>query len=85
MTTQAKELTTQALALKPEERIELAEILLTSMDGFASPEIEAAWREEIERRVRDFEEGRDKGVPAAEVFANARALLDEIHKAPRTR
>ena len=85
MTTQAKELTRQALALKPEERIELAETLLTSVDGFASPEIEAAWREEIERRVKDFEEGRDKGVPAAEVFAKARALLDEIHKAPHAR
>ena len=85
MTTQAKELTKQALTLTPEERIELAETLMTSVDGFASPEIEAAWREEIDRRVRDFDEGRDKGVPSAEVFAKARALLDEIHKAPHPR
>jgi putative addiction module component (TIGR02574 family) len=85
MTTQARELTKQALALKPEERIELAETLLTSVDGFASPEIEAAWREEIERRVNDFEEGRTQGVPAEQVFAKVRALLDEIHKVPPAR
>ncbi len=85
MTTSAKELIKQALALSPEERVELADTLLASVDDFASPEIEAAWREEIERRMKDFEEGRIKGIPSEEVFAKARALLDEIHKAPRSR
>ena len=85
MTTQAKVLTKQALALKPEERVELAETLLASVEGFASPEIEAAWREEIERRIKDFEEGREQGIPSEVVFAKARALLDEIHKAPHHR
>ncbi len=80
MTTQAKELTKQALALKPEERIELAETLLTSVDGFASPEIEAAWQEEIERRVKEIEMGQAKLIPAEEVHRKARAV---VHAATR--
>jgi putative addiction module component (TIGR02574 family) len=78
MTTPAKELMKQALALPPGERIELAEVLLSSVDGFASPEIEAAWREEIERRVKDFEEGRTKSVPAEEVHRKALAVVQEV-------
>lgn len=86
MTRQAQELTKQAMALPPEERIALAEALLTSVDGFfATPELEAEWQEEIERRVKDFEEGRTKAIPAEEVYAKVRALLDEIHKVPPAR
>ena len=85
MTTQAKALTKQALALKPKERIELAERLLTSVDGVTSPEIEAAGMKEAERRIKNFEEGREQGIPSEVVFAKARALLDEIHKAPHHR
>ena len=86
MTRQAEELTKQAMALQPEERIALAEALLTSVDGFfATPELEAEWGQEIARRVKDFEEGRTQGVPSSEVFAKVRALLDEIHKVPPAR
>lgn len=85
MTTVAKQLMAQALALKPAEWVELAETLLASLEDFASPEIDAAWREEVRRRLKDFEEGRDKGIPSEEVFAKARALLDEIHKVPHAR
>jgi putative addiction module component (TIGR02574 family) len=75
MTTQAKELTKQALSLTPEERIELAETLLTSVDGFASPEIEATWREEVARRVDEIEKGQAKLIPAEEVHRKARAVV----------
>lgn len=80
MTTQAKALTKQALALKPEERIELAETLLTSVDGFASPEIEAAWMEEVERRVKEIETGQAKLIPAEEVHRKARAVVHEARR-----
>ena len=80
MTTQAKELTRQALALKPEERIELAETLLTSVDGFASPEIEAVWMEEIAKRMEEVEKGQAKLIPAEEVHRKARAMVHEIHR-----
>ena len=77
VTTQAKALTKQALALKPEERIALAETLLTSVDGFASPEIEMAWMEEVERRVKEIETGQAKLIPAEEVHRKARAVVHE--------
>ena len=80
VTTQAKALTKQALALKPEERIALAKTLLTSVDGFTSPEIEAVWREEIERRVKEIETGQAKLIPAEEVHRKARA---SVHEAAR--
>jgi putative addiction module component (TIGR02574 family) len=80
VTTQAKQLTKQALALKPEERIELAEILLTSVDGFASAEIEAAWTEEVGRRVKEIETGQAKLIPAEEVHRKARALVHEARR-----
>ena len=80
MTTQAKELTRQALSLKPEERIELADTLLTSVDGLVSPEIEAAWMEEIAKRMDEIETGQAKLIPADEVHRKARAAVHEIHR-----
>ena len=85
MTTPAKELTKQALSLTPEERIELAETLLTSVDGFASPEIGAAWREEIGRRVDEIEMGQAKLIPAEEVHRKARALVHEPRRLSSSR
>lgn len=73
-------MTTQALALSPEERIELAETLMTSVDGFASPEIEAAWQEEITRRVAEIEKGQAQLIPAEEVHRKARAMVHEARR-----
>lgn len=80
MTTQAKELTKRALALAPKERIELAETLLTSVDGFASPEIESAWKGEIGRRLDEIEMGQAKLIPAEDVHRKARAVIHEIRR-----
>jgi putative addiction module component (TIGR02574 family) len=80
VTTQAQQLTKQALALSPKERIELAETLLTSGDGFASPEIEAAWMEEVGRRVKEIETGQAKLIPAEEVHRKAHALVHEARR-----
>lgn len=68
------ELSRKARALPPEERIRLAEELISSVrdpDG----EIEAAWAEEIERRLEEVESGTAKLIPADEVFAEIRRLL----------
>ncbi len=39
-------------------------------------DIEEAWRKEISRRVQEYEEGKVKGIPAEEVFREARKRLD---------
>ena len=80
MTTQAKELTKQALALSPEERVKLADRLIASVDDFASPEIEAAWQEEITRRVAEIEKGQAQLIPAEEVHRKARAMVHEARR-----
>jgi len=68
------ELSRKARSLPPEERIRLAEELLSSVQD-SDEEIEAAWEEEIKRRLDDVENGTAKLIPAEEVFAEIRRLL----------
>jgi putative addiction module component (TIGR02574 family) len=68
------ELSRKARALPPEERIRLAEELLSSVQD-SDEEVEAAWAEEIERRLEEVENGTAKLIPAEEVFAEIRRLL----------
>ena len=68
------ELSRKARALPPEERIRLAEELISSVQD-SDEEIEAAWAEEIERRLEEVENGTAKLIPAEEVFAEIRRIL----------
>jgi len=56
--------------------------LMISMDEDYEPEmdpdIEAAWAVEIQRRIADFESGKDKGIPAEEVFAELRKKYPDV-------
>ena len=56
----------QALALPPEDRTYLADILEQSLTSgeFATPEIAAEWAAEIDRRLAAFDSGETKGVDA---------------------
>ena len=69
MTQDATELLKRALALSEAERAELAGSLLESLDG--APEdpaaVEAAWNEEIARRIKDLDSGKAQTVPWEEV------------------
>jgi putative addiction module component (TIGR02574 family) len=69
MTQDATELLKRALALTAEERAKLAGSLLESLDGPPDdPEVvEAAWNEEIARRIEDLDSGKAKTVPWEEV------------------
>jgi len=64
MTQDATELLKRALALSAEERAELAGSLLESLDDAPDdPEtVEAAWSEEIARRIEDLDSGKVKPV-----------------------
>jgi putative addiction module component (TIGR02574 family) len=73
----------QALQLSAPDRNELIRTLIESIDGEPEgtpEEIAQAWEEEIARRIADHEAGRTKGIPADEVFARTRALLDRLGK-----
>lgn len=69
------ELSRRAHELVPEERARLAEELLASLEGDLEPEVDAAWDEELRKRIADVESGAVKLVPADEVFARVRRAL----------
>ncbi|RCW71278.1 addiction module protein [Pseudorhodoferax soli] len=75
MTTLVEELSRKALALSPGERVQLAEALLATVQD-VDAEAEAAWDEEILRRIVDIDSGNAKLIPAAEVFADVRRLIE---------
>ncbi|MEZ4279099.1 MAG: addiction module protein [Myxococcota bacterium] len=73
MSASLKQIEEQARSLSPEERAELAESMLESLHAPVS-EVEAAWAEEIERRVAAFDRGEMPLHPAEDVFAEARRI-----------
>ena len=70
-----KQIEDEALHLSEEERAELAQKLLLSLDAPAMDEIEEDWLIEAGRRAREIDEGIVQPIPADEVRKKARALL----------
>ena len=68
------ELSTKAKELALEERAQLAQQLMESVDQESDPEVEAAWETEIASRIARYERGEAKLIPASEVFEAARRL-----------
>jgi putative addiction module component (TIGR02574 family) len=64
-----------ALNLSGEERAELAQKLLLSLDTPSEEEIAEDWLMEAQRRARELDEGVVQPVPAEEVRRKAQALL----------
>ncbi len=73
MASNIDKLQAEAMALPAAERAELAERLWTSVEPQA--DIDAAWDDEIARRVADLEAGRTAGIPAEQVLAEVRAMI----------
>jgi putative addiction module component (TIGR02574 family) len=74
MSRNSEEILKQAMALSAEERAELADQLLGSIE----PEdegVEAAWDAEIQRRVEELKAGSVSTVPWAEVRAALAAKI----------
>jgi len=69
-----EELSRKARSLSPEERVRLAEELLATVQE-VDAETEAAWNEEIKRRIAEIDSGTARLIPADEVFAEVRRLL----------
>ena len=42
----------------------------------SDPEMEAAWKAEIDRRIEEIQTGKAQGIPAEEVFEKARRTLE---------
>lgn len=73
---EVSELLKKALALPDHERAELAGNLIDSLDTTVDEDAEAAWQEEIARRLNEVETGKVKTVSWDEVRRKGRALLN---------
>ena len=65
----------QALQLPPEERADVAKLLIASLDDAADEGVEAAWLAEVERRLQDVDRGTAKFEPWEAVRARIAARL----------
>jgi putative addiction module component (TIGR02574 family) len=65
----------EALLLSPQERAELAEQLLSSLETLTEAEIEQLWFQEAARRADEIDKGEAVRIPADEVDREARSLL----------
>jgi hypothetical protein len=64
-----------ALNLEPQERAQLAEKLLRSLEDLSDGDIERLWAEEALRRDKDLDAGKTSMRDADAVFKDARARL----------
>ena len=81
MTPDVSDILKKALALPPEARAALAGSLLESLDEHPpDPGVEAAWAEEIARRIEEIDSGKVQLIPYEEVRRRLAALLPNAGK-----
>ena len=68
------EMSKMARTLAQEERAQLEQELMESIDQESDPEVAQVWETEIASRVARYERGQAKLIPASEVFEAARQL-----------
>jgi putative addiction module component (TIGR02574 family) len=76
MDTQAQQILQSALQLPYDERVEIAELLMLSLDEQTAVELNALWGEEIRRRIESIDSGRVKMIPADDVMREMRERLN---------
>jgi putative addiction module component (TIGR02574 family) len=78
-----KELREAALRLPPEDRARLASVLINSLDALEDVQaVDAAWADEVRRRVEDLRTGKVRLLDGEQVFRLAReaARLDSTEE-----
>ena len=76
MNTHVTELFERASILSEKERATLAGLLIESLESEVDPEVEEAWRVEIERRLAELDAGTAKTVPWEDVKAKLLRLTE---------
>jgi putative addiction module component (TIGR02574 family) len=76
MMQEAQELLKKALSLPDKERADLAGSLIDSLDATVDENAEAAWQEEIVRRLEEVRSGKVKTTSWDEVRHKSRTLLN---------
>ena len=75
MTQEARELLQKALALPDNERAELAGNLISSLETTVDPDVDAAWQQEVVRRLHEVQSGKVETISCEEVQQKGRTLL----------
>ena len=65
----------EVLSLPAQERAQLAELLLSSLDNLSEAEIEKLWFQEAARRAAEMDQGLVPRIPSEVVRQEAQALL----------
>jgi putative addiction module component (TIGR02574 family) len=63
------EITQHALRLPHDEQLRLARTLLENSEANGQPDVDGAWEDEIERRIKSIDAGLAKSRPFTEVVA----------------
>ncbi len=69
MSSKLAEITQDALRLPHDEQLRLARTLLEKSEAIGDDDVEAAWEDEIERRIKSIDAGLAKSRPFAEEVA----------------
>jgi putative addiction module component (TIGR02574 family) len=72
MNIQSQQLLESALSLPESDRAELAASLIHSLDPVRDSDVDAAWAEEIKRRIESIDRGEVKLVPWDDVMQEMR-------------
>jgi putative addiction module component (TIGR02574 family) len=68
----ARKFVEEALLLPIEDRAELVEQLLQSLNVPTQKEVDRLWTEEAEKRVKEYEEGKIKSIDGTNVIMEIR-------------
>jgi putative addiction module component (TIGR02574 family) len=78
MTAEVSDILKKALALPPEARAAIAGSLLESLDDAPTDEgVQAAWSEEVKRRIEEIDSGKVQMIPYEEVRRRLAARLSD--------
>ena len=72
MTQKSQVVLEEALKLSPNERAEVAEQLIASLDEAPDAGVEQAWQEEVQRRLQQVERGEVELIDSDTVMAELR-------------
>lgn len=85
MKASSSEIFRQALDLAERDRAMLAGLLIESLEGEEpDQDLEAAWKDEIQRRVRELDSGDVKTIPWEEVKNRLFQILAVAHANPQS-
>jgi putative addiction module component (TIGR02574 family) len=76
----AEALLQEALSLPDDERAEIADALLESLESAPEADVETAWRQEVAARVAALEAGEVRTTPWEETRDQLLARLSERHQ-----